>query len=116
MVLHISTWKLKDNKLIVRIDDDKWKESFEAFKEKILSKMEKDLGALAIREFIIVMGTRKKQSKKRRVKDPHPPTLPLSQSHMALEADLTLIKDPSVKTALRRLIDKSQSFEQKGHP
>ena len=117
MALHIRPWKLKDNKLFVMIDDDKWKQPFEEFKEKILNRMEKDLGTLTIREFSIVMQTPKKQSKKRKVKDPHPSTPLFKKSptlNMALEAELTLIKDPSINTALRRLINKAQSFDQKG--
>jgi len=116
MALHIRPGKIKDNKLVVMIDDDKWKKPFEEFKGTILDKMERDLGSLTIREFSIVMGNHNKQTPKRRDKD-RLPAKPVSKECPELSGDLVkelnLIKDPSVKKALMRLMSKALPFNQK---
>jgi hypothetical protein len=120
---HISPKKLKNDQLTVIIDDEKWANSFDAFKDKILEKMEKDLGSLSIKGFTVVMD-KKKSDPKRQKKRPKEkaqnmdtskvqPSRPTQSLDKEMEMDLNCIKDPAIRDAIRKLIIKDLSSKYK---
>ncbi len=120
---HISPGKLKDGRLTVLTDDEKWIKPFEEFNDRILEKIKKDLGHHSVIGFTIMMDQKRpgtKRQKKRtmvKAKNKDPSKIPSSEPDQSLDKDiekeLNRIKDPAIKTAFRRLIIKSKSFNQK---
>lgn len=120
---HIRPKNLKDDQLTVIIDDERWANSFGAFKDKILEKMEKDLGSLSIKEIIMVIDKKrpgqKRQRKRTKEKAKNIDASKIQTSshtqslNREMEIDLNSIKDPGVREALKRLIIKDLSSKQK---
>jgi hypothetical protein len=116
---HIRPKNLKDDQLTVIIDDERWASSFDAFKNKIIENMEKDLGAISIKGFTVVIDKKKpgqkgqKKGTKKKAKNKNASKIQTSGPAMSLDnemkTDLNSIKDPGVRDALRRLIIKDLS-------
>ena len=63
---HIRPKSLKDDQLTVIIDDERWASSFDAFKDKIVENMGKDLGSISIKGFTVVIDKKKPSQKRKR--------------------------------------------------
>lgn len=119
---HIRPSKFKNGQLTVIIDDDRWTNPFDAFKDKILEKTKKDLEPSSIEGFTMMVEKKrsgqKKPKKKTKEKIKKSDSLniqspkPCQSLEKEMEMELKCIKDPAIRDALRRLIMKSLSCNQ----
>lgn len=66
MAQHIRPDNLKDDQLTVLIDDDKWAKAFEELQDRVLQKVEHRLGNQVVKGFIICIGKRKSDHRRRK--------------------------------------------------
>jgi hypothetical protein len=118
---HIRPGNLRDEWLTVIIDDEKWINPFQAFEEKIIEKMVRDLGSPAIQGFRILTEKKTPSQKggKGREKCHIPkqknPKKPSSKPDPSLGKDfeeaLNHIHDTGLRDALKHMVTKALSFD-----
>jgi hypothetical protein len=123
IVQHIRPKNLKGDQLTVIIDDERWANSFDGFKDKILENMEKDLDSLPVKGFTVIIDKKKQGQKvqkkgiKEKAKNKNVSKVqssrPTQSLNKEMKKDLNHIKDPGIRDALKRLIIKDLSSKDK---